>query len=189
MSERSTPAETSPAKLLAGPGRRADAAGRARGVDRVDALTSASRGGEHARAVSRRARTSTSASGAPMTSSATRRARDAERPGDLAAGESGQPALRCGVEPASRSARAAMTLGRKGTGASTRPSSSQRIESSICPSPCPPWDSAMAIPGHPSSESSCQSSPSLRPAWACSRTRSGVERSESMSRAVRWMSR
>ncbi len=57
-------------------------------------------------------------------------------------------------EPACSISAPASTLGRNGTGASERPSSSHRIDSSIPPSPCPPCSSLSAIPGQPSSHSS-----------------------------------
>jgi len=95
----------------------------------------------------------------------------------------------CSAEPACSITAAAIALGRKGTGASERPSSSQRIDSSICPRPWPPCCSEIAIPGQPSPLSSRHSVSSTVRASACSRTRAGVARSESRSRAVRWISR
>ena len=170
--------------------RRADAGGRPGRVDRghradVGLLTAPSR-----RAVlSSSSSTITCASPPPMTSSAMPSTARLSAPMVSPLASPGSQRSRWAGDPACSISAPASTLGRKGTGASVRPSSSHRIDSSIPPRPWPPCSSLRAMPGQPSSQSSAHSASSVRPASACSRTRSGRARSASRSRAVRWISR
>ena len=129
------------------------------------------------------------ASGAPITSSAAPLRARPTAPIILPLASSPSQRLRWGSEPECSIKVAASTLPKNGAGATDRPSSSHRIDSSTRPRPWPPYCSETAIPGHPSSHSSRHSSWSMWPASACSRTRSGFARSARSSRAVRCISR
>src|SRR4051812_47710005 len=134
-------------------------------------------------------RTSTSAPAPPTTRSAAPSRATPSAPVSSPLARPGSHRACWSPEPACSIRVAARAVGRNGTGASARPSSSARIESSMAPRPCPPCSSATEMPGQPSPASSRQSASSVVPASACSRTRSGVAREPRSSRAVRWMSR
>ena len=157
------PPATSPSSVSPALGAHAHKRRRTRGVDRIDRLDCdlLARVRTHARArrIEQHQHLGVRRPHDQLGDTVAHRPKRTDR---LAAGKPGSQRSRCSGEPACSIRTPANTQGSKGTGASVRPSSSQRIESSTSPSPCPPYSSAIAIPGQPSSHSSRHNASSRR---------------------------